>query len=134
MADERLTIGELASRTGVATSALRYWEDVGLLPPPARVSGGRRRYSPATVPLVGEILVLQDVGYSLREIKAIIDARSSVGQDWRELFKHKLTELDDQIARAQAARTAIAKAVVCPHHDIHECPSFIKAVTARLPG
>ena len=67
MADEQLTIGELASRTGVATSALRYWEQLGLLPAPVRVSG-QRRYPSSSVGLVGEILILRDIGFSLREI------------------------------------------------------------------
>jgi DNA-binding transcriptional MerR regulator len=133
MSDEQLTIGELANRTGVATSALRYWEELGLLPAPTRVSG-QRRYAPSAVGLVGEILLLRDVGYTLRELKALIASRSQAGDGWRELHKRKLTELDHRIAQAQAARTAIAHALACPHEDIFECPNFAGVVAARLAG
>lgn len=128
-----MTIGELAHRTGVATSTLRYWEEFGLLPAPARVSG-QRRYPPSAVELVGEILILRDVGFTLRDLKALVDARSSAGDGWRELHRRKLTELDQRIAQAQAARTAIAHALACPHEDIHECPNFGSVVAARLAG
>jgi DNA-binding transcriptional MerR regulator len=133
MPEEQLTIGELAQRTGVATSALRYWEECGLLPAPARVSG-RRRYPPSTVGLVGEILLLRDVGFTLREVKALIAARSQAGDGWRDLHQRKLTELDQRIARAQAARTAIAYGLACRHEDTRECPNFASVVAARLAG
>jgi DNA-binding transcriptional MerR regulator len=133
MADEQLTIGELASRTGVATSALRYWEDLGLLPAPARVSG-RRRYPPSAVTQVGVILLLQDCGFTLRDLKALIASGSLAVDSWQDLAKRKLAELDERIAQATAARTAIAHSLHCPHEDLLECPSFTAVVTARLAG
>ncbi|OLF18092.1 MerR family transcriptional regulator [Actinophytocola xanthii] len=133
MSDELLTIGELARRCGVATSALRYWEELGLLPPPDRVSG-QRRYPPSAVRLVGEILVLRDVGFTLRELKVLVTARTSAADGWRELHRRKLAELDQRIARAQAARTAIAHGLACPHEDVHDCPTFEAGIAARLAG
>ncbi|GLY87001.1 MerR family transcriptional regulator [Actinoallomurus iriomotensis] len=130
---EQLTIGELASRTGVATSALRYWEELGLLPAPARVSG-QRRYPPAAVGLVGIVLLLRDVGFTLREVKAFLAARTPAGDGWRELYQRKLTELDQRIAQAQVARTAIAHGLACPHDDILECSNFTGGVAAFLAG
>lgn len=134
--DEQLTIGELASRTGVATSALRYWEEVGLLPAPAR-SSGQRRYPPSAVELVGLVLLLRDVGFTLREIRTFAEARPPAGAGpvvRRELQRRKLAELDRRIARAQAARTAIAHALACPHEDILDCPTYASAAAARLAG
>lgn len=133
MPRERLTIGDLAARTGVATSALRYWEDVGLLRRPARVAG-QRRYPPSSVGLVGLILSLQDVGFTLREVKALIGSRSRAVDGWRDLAEHKLAELDERITKAQLARTAITHALACPHEDILTCPKFTGAITARLNG
>ncbi|MFK4042993.1 MerR family transcriptional regulator [Nonomuraea wenchangensis] len=130
---EQLTIGELASRTGVATSALRYWETLGLLPPPVRVSG-QRRYPPSAVGLVGVVLLLRDAGFTLREVKAFLAARTAAGDDWRELYQRKLAELDQRIAQAQAARTAVAHGLACPHEDIFECPNFTGGVAALLAG
>ncbi|WP_165975081.1 MerR family transcriptional regulator [Nonomuraea deserti] len=128
-----LTIGELASRTGVATSALRYWEELGLLPAPARVSG-QRRYPPSAVGQVGLVIVLRGVGFTLREVKAFITARSPAGDGWRELYRRKLTELDQRIAQAQVARTAIVHGLACPHEDISECPTFARGIAALLAG
>lgn len=130
---ERLTIGELASRTGVAASALRYWEELGLLPPPARVSG-RRRYPPSAVGLVGVVVAMRNVGFTLREVKAFVAARSPARDGRRELYRRKLAELDQRIAQAQAARTAIAHGLACPHEDIAECPTFAGGVAALLAG
>ncbi|HEU4424093.1 MAG TPA: MerR family transcriptional regulator [Pilimelia sp.] len=131
--EEQLTIGELANRTGVATSALRYWEEFGLLPTPARASG-QRRYPQSAVELVGVILLLRDVGFTLRELKALIAVHSSATDGRRELAHRKLVELDQRIAQAQAARTAIAHALACPHDDILECPNFRSMIAARLAG
>ncbi|MEV4062447.1 MerR family transcriptional regulator [Nonomuraea dietziae] len=130
---EQLTIGELARRTGVATSALRYWEELGLLPAPARVSG-QRRYPPSAVRLVGVVVLLRDCGFTLREVKAFIAARSPAGDGWRELYQRKLTELDQRIAQAQVARTVIAHGLACPHRDIFECSNFAGGVAALLAG
>jgi DNA-binding transcriptional MerR regulator len=132
--DEQLTIGELASHTGVATSALRYWEELGLLPAPARVSG-QRRYPPSAVRLVGVVLLLRDAGFTLREVEAFVASRlRAADDDWRELYQRKLTELDQRIAQAQAARTALTHGLACPHKDILECSNFAGVVAARLAG
>jgi DNA-binding transcriptional MerR regulator len=133
MSDRLLTIGELARRAGVATSALRYWEDLGLLPTAARIAG-QRRYPESAVGLVGLILLLRDVGFSLAEQKALMAARAVALDDWRRLARRKLADLDDQIAKAQAAREAIEHALRCPHEDIRQCPNFASVITARLAG
>jgi MerR family redox-sensitive transcriptional activator SoxR len=124
-----LTIGELARATGVATSALRYWEELGLLPAPERVSG-KRRYPSSAVDVVGEILILRDAGYTLREIGRIMTDRGS----WRELAERKLAELDERIAKAQAARHAIVHGLACKHRDFSDCPNFARIRDARLTG
>ena len=133
MADETLTIGELARRTGAAPSALRYYEEIGLLAPPARVSG-RRRYGPEAVGIVGAVLVLADVGFTLAEIQQLMVARGTDPSSWRELVRRKLTELDERIAEAQAARVAVEHALACPRDDIVTCPNFQEVVRLRLAG
>jgi DNA-binding transcriptional MerR regulator len=133
MSDQLLTIGELARRVGVATSTLRYYEELGLLPTPARVSG-QRRYPESAVWLVGVILLLRDVGFSLAEQKAFMASRAVALDDWQHLARRKLAELDNQIAKAQTARVAIDHALHCPHKEIFECPNFASVVAARLDG
>ena len=133
MPERVLTIGELARRAGVATSALRYWEELGLLPAPARLSG-QRRYPESAVGLVGVILLLSDVGFSLAEQKALMASRDVAPDEWRQLARRKLAELDDQIARARTAREAIDHALRCPHDDILQCNNFRGLIAARLAG
>jgi DNA-binding transcriptional MerR regulator len=133
MSDRLLTIGELARRAGVAPSALRYWEDLGLLPAPARISG-QRRYPRSALERVGIILLLGEVGFTLAEQKAFMASRAVAPADWRRLARGKLAELEDQIAKAQTARQAIEHALRCPHDDILECPTFASVIAARLTG
>ena len=127
-----LTIGELAHRAGVSTSALRYYEELGLLPAPARISG-QRRYPEAAARLVAAILLYSDAGFTLAEQKALMASRAGT-PGWRQLAQRKLAELDEQIARAQAARDAISHGLRCPHEDITQCPHFNAGITARLAG
>ncbi|MBO3748601.1 MerR family transcriptional regulator [Streptosporangiaceae bacterium NEAU-GS5] len=131
--DRFLSIGELAHRVGVATSALRYYEELGLLPAPVRVSG-QRRYQESAVELVGIILLLRDVGFSLAEQKALMGSGDLDLDEWRRLAQRKLAELDEQIAKAQTAREAIQHALRCPHDDFTLCPNFARIMAARLAG
>ena len=133
MGDRYLTIGELAKRTGVATSALRYYEELGLIAAPVRVSG-QRRYPRSAVGLVGMILLLRDVGFSLRESKAFLASRTQAVEGWRRLAQRKLANLDEQIVKAETARKAITHALHCPHDDITTCRNFANVVAARLAG
>jgi DNA-binding transcriptional MerR regulator len=125
-----LTIGELARRAGVAASALRYYEELGLLSPPARISG-QRRYPESAARLVAAIVLYSDAGFTLAEQKALLAGPPG---DRRQLMQRKLGELDEEIARAQAAREAISHALRCPHEDITQCPNFNAGITARLAG
>ena len=127
-----LTIGELARRAGVTTSALRYYEELGLLPAPTRISG-QRRYPESDARLVAAILLYSEAGFTLAEQKALLTPRDGTSA-WKELAQRKLAELDAQIARAQAAREAIRHGLRCPHEDITQCPNFNAGITARLAG
>ena len=133
MSDRLLTIGELARRAGVSTAALRYYEELGLLPPAPRISG-QRRYPESALGFVGIILLLGDVGFTLAERKTFIASSSVALDDRRRLARRKLAELDDQIVKAQTAREAIDHALSCPHDDIFECPTFAAVTAARLTG
>jgi len=133
MSEQLFTIGDVARRTGVAVSALRYYEEVGLMPLATRVSG-QRRYPASTVQLVSVILLLQEVGFSLREMKLFLGWPSDPSVDWRALARHKMADLDERITKAQAARNALEHALVCPHIDIWDCPNFSTAVEARRAG
>jgi MerR family copper efflux transcriptional regulator len=133
MSDQLLTIGELAQRTGLAPSALRYYEELSLLPPAPRVSG-KRRYPPSFVEMIGVILLLRDVGFSLAETKILMASRTESPTTWRGLVRRKVAELDDQIEKATLARVALKHALRCRQQNALECPNFSNVVAARLSG
>lgn len=133
MSDQLLTIGELARRTRLAPSALRYYEELGLLAPTRRVSG-QRRYLLSAVEMVGVILFLRDVGFSLAETKTLLASRSESPLAWRELVRRKAADLDEQIAKAGVARVALEHTLRCRQQDLLECPNFWDVVAARLAG
>ena len=103
-----------------------------LLPAPTRISG-QRRYPESAARLVAAILLYSDAGFTLAEQKALLAPRDDTPV-WKELAQRKLAELDEQIARAQAAREAIRHGLRCPHEDITQCPNFNAGITARLAG
>src|SRR5262249_43679925 len=131
----RMLIGELASRSGLASSALRYYERVGLLSPVGRTSG-RRQYAVSSVERVAVIRLCQDAGFTLREIRALLATGGRRSRAWRNLVEAKLHELDTRIAQAQHARALVSHALACPHPNLFECNNFRAALQAQVgsPG
>lgn len=130
---EFLTIGELARRTGVTTSALRYYDERGLVRPTRRVSG-HRRYAVDAVAAVGVVRYLQEVGFTLAETKRLIASRKRSPVAWRGLAIRKSEELRHRIAREEAARQAIQHSLDCPKDELLDCPNFWAAVKGSLAG
>ena len=130
--DGLLSIGELAERTGVAITALRYYDDLGLVRPQGRVSG-QRRYSQSTVGVVGVVLFLREVGFSLGEIRELVGAKGKTRR-WSELLERKLEELAQQQHRLAVARNALEHAHSCPAEDLSRCPRFWTIIDARVAG
>ena len=129
--DGLVPIGELARRTGVAPSALRYYERVGLLSPAAR-SGQRRHYTPSSAERVALIRLYQDAGFTLAEMRRLLAAGTRRRRDWSLLAERKIKELDARIADAQNAKRLIEHALNCPRGDLLTCPSFRSALEAHL--
>jgi MerR family transcriptional regulator, redox-sensitive transcriptional activator SoxR len=98
-----MTIGEVAHQGGIATSAIRYYEEIGLLPLPARVNG-RRRYDRSTVQRLRVIERAQQAGFTLGEIRELFFG-FAVGTPpaarWEVLAHRKLSELEEQLRRVQ---------------------------------
>ena len=127
---ELLTIGELAKRVGVATSALRYYEEVGLLEPAER-RAGRRHYHRSAVEVVGTILLLRDVGFTITEIGQLYSSRADRAAR-RALLRCKLEELSRKAAEIDLARQALEHGFDCPAPDIITCPNFAAHVHQRV--
>ena len=98
-----LSIGELAARSGVSVSALRYYERIGLLPPAER-ERGRRRFPAATVGRLQIVAVAKRAGFSLREVSALLAAadRDAADEGLRELAAHGLPRVEAEIAAARS--------------------------------
>jgi MerR family transcriptional regulator, redox-sensitive transcriptional activator SoxR len=121
-----LTIGEAAKRAGIATSQIRYYERVGLLPKPERVSG-QRRYGPEILGRLGFIGVAQSAGFKLREIKELmggIDASDGMAERMRSLSVRKLDEVEALLERTMAMKGWLEVAKQCGCATPDECSLF----------
>ena len=132
MSDELISIGELSRRTGVAVTALRYYDQLGLVRPKTRVAG-QRRYSEGAVRTVGVVLFLRDIGFALAEIAQLTSARMRTVR-WSAIVDRKLTDLAEQEHRLTVARTALEHARDCPAKGPTSCPRFWSIIDTRLTG
>src|SRR5688500_13037932 len=100
MADQTLTVGEAAERSGFATSALRYYERAGLIRS-ERTEGGQRRYERSVLRRLAFIRAARHVGLSLEEIRDALDtlprARTPNRADWTRISRTWRRRLDDEI-------------------------------------
>jgi len=125
-----MTIGEVAERAGVATSAVRYYERRGLLEADTRVSG-QRRYRARSLRRLVFIGLLQDAGLSLDDIAGVIGAADI--DEWKAIARARLAVLDEEIARLDHARTYLRGALGCPHdHPMTECRTMGAEIDRRL--
>ena len=121
-----LTIGTVAAMTGRSTSAIRYYEQIGLLPEPVRV-GGRRRYDPAAVRTLAVIETGQRAGLALDEIKVLLSASPgdpAAVERLREVASRKLPDVVALIERSELVRGWLELAARCECPDLDECPLF----------
>ena len=125
MAEDGILIGELARRAGLRPSAIRYYEEVRLLPAPERVAG-RRLYSPELVRRLSVIAAAQRGGLSLDEIRELLDSDDDgiVSERLQEIARRKLPEVEAQIERAQLVRSWLEAAAACRCPSLEECPLF----------
>jgi MerR family redox-sensitive transcriptional activator SoxR len=124
MRNDAMRIGEVAEQAGVTTSLIRYYERIGLLPAPERVSG-QRRYDAAVLRRLAVIDVAQRAGLSLEEIAELVHAGNEpISDQLRELAQRKLPEIDALIDRAQRVRAWLQTATDCGCQTIDECALF----------
>jgi MerR family transcriptional regulator, redox-sensitive transcriptional activator SoxR len=116
---DRLSISEVAHTTGLQSSALRYYEKVGLITSVAR-SGGRRQYDRSVLRRLAVIALLQEAGFTIAEVGQLLHA--GTGHDtWRSMAEQKLAELDAHLARITAAREVLVAAVECDCAGLDTC-------------
>lgn len=120
-----LTIGRLSTATGVKVETIRYYERAGLVAPPDRTGGNYRSYSPDAVARLGFIRKTRDLGFSLEEVRALLDLANDQDRDCGEidaLASRHLAAVDQKIADLTALRRQLATAVSqCAGGTISEC-------------
>jgi MerR family redox-sensitive transcriptional activator SoxR len=119
-----LTIGQVASRAGFATSALRYYEQQGLIAA-QRTESGQRRYPRAVLRRLAFVRAAQNVGLSLDEIRAALAtlpaARTPTRDDWARLSGSWRARLDEQIAGLEALRDGLVSCIGCGCLSLERC-------------
>lgn len=128
---ELISIGQAADRLGLNPSALRYYDERGLVSPPAR-RAGRRMYGPDELRRLAFIKIAQRLGLPLDTAAAVLDAP---GPRWRELVRRQITELDQVITQAQGAQMFLTHALNCPaSHPARECATMIATLDRLADG
>jgi MerR family redox-sensitive transcriptional activator SoxR len=129
-----LTIGEVAHRAGIRTSALRYYESIGLLPMPRRVNG-QRRYDASTVGMLAVIRLAQQAGFTMAEIQTLLHGftpETPPAARWRPLAQAKLVELDEVIARAQQMKVILMTGLNCGCLRIEDCATILARESCEM--
>ena len=124
---DSMSIGEVARRTGVRPSALRYYEGVGVLPAPER-ENGRRRYDEEVLHEVLDrmavVRVAQQAGFTISEIGTLLDGFSEdtpPSERWRVLAQAKLPEVEGLVKRALGMKVLLKKGLRCECLRLDDC-------------
>lgn len=135
--DDPLTIGEVAARSGVATSALRFYEERGLIRS-RRTPGGHRVYPRAVLRRVGVIRIAQRLGLSLEEIGEALDRlppdRAPTAAEWSRLSRSWRRRLDERIETLQSLRDDLAGCIGCGCLSLRRCALYNPQDAAAARG
>jgi MerR family transcriptional regulator, redox-sensitive transcriptional activator SoxR len=122
--EELLTIGEVAKRSGVATSALRFYEDKGLIGS-ERAGSGHRRYQRAVLRRIAFIVFAQRIGLTLDEIKEELDKlpgdHAPNRRDWSNLSAGWTSRIDERIAELERLRAGLTECIGCGCLSLDRC-------------
>jgi MerR family redox-sensitive transcriptional activator SoxR len=123
----RLTVGEVAKRAGVATSALRFYETNGLIAS-ERTDAGHRRYHPDVLRRVGFVRVAQRIGLTLGEIRTVLaslpDERTPTRKDWARLAHSWQPMLDERIALLESMKDKLDGCIGCGCLSLDSCELY----------
>lgn len=124
---DMLSIGEVARRCGVATSALRFYESRGLIES-VRTDGNQRRFPRSTIRVVSVIRAAQAVGLTLEEIRGALDAlpdrRVPTKADWERMSAAWRDQLDARITELRALRADLSSCIGCGCLSLKSCALY----------
>ena len=127
-----MDISEVARRSGIAASALRFYEEKRLIASVGR-QGARRRFSPEVLDQLALISLGQAAGFSLDEIRAMFSPQGEPNID-RQKLSAKADELDRKVRRLKAMSDGLRHAAACPAPSHAECPTFKRLLKAAVSG
>lgn len=125
MGADLMDIGEVSRRTGLAPSALRYYEAEGLIGSRARC-GLRRQYDAEALERLAVIRLFRQAGFRLAEIKQLLTTGGDTS--WKVLGRAKHEEIERQIAHLTVVRDQLEHALQCPSPNLFQCPNFRRSV------
>ena len=130
MAEDRfITIGQLAARTGVAVSAIRFYEEKGLLQS-LRTSGNQRRFLRSDIRRVSFILIAQKLGLALAEIETQLaklpQGRAPTLSDWQQISRRMRFEIDQRINLLTRTRNQLDQCIGCGCLSLQKCQLYNK--------
>jgi MerR family redox-sensitive transcriptional activator SoxR len=121
-----LSISEVSATTGLRPSALRYYEEAGLLRPVARVSG-RRHYDDTVLERLTVIACAREAGFTIAEMRELLAGEDDPPAAWRALAERKLAEVDAVIRKAQATRRLLEESLRCNCVSLKDCTAVVTA-------
>lgn len=134
---EFLSIGEVADRTGVSVSALRFYEAEGMVTP-SRSPGGQRRFARDVLRRVAFIRVAQRVGLTLDEIRGALatlpEQRTPTAADWSRLSRAWKSRLEERIRLLESVRDDLSSCIGCGCLSLHACRLYNPDDRARVLG
>ena len=132
-----LSIGEIAARTGLAVSAIRYYEDEGLVAP-WRNAGGQRRFQRADIRRLSFVMVAQQFGFPLARIRTELDRlprhRAPTKADWTRISAVFRDELNTRIARLERLRDTLDSCIGCGCLSLEACALYNPGDRAAARG
>ncbi|MEG3179802.1 redox-sensitive transcriptional activator SoxR [Sphingomonas sp. LT1P40] len=135
--NELLTIGELAARTGLSVSAIRFYESRGLVEP-IRTSGNQRRFLRSDIRRLSFALIAQRMGLTVQEIAAQLAqlplGRTPTLQDWERISRHFRAEIDRRIAILERTRDKLDGCIGCGCLSLKKCGLYNPGDQAGTEG
>jgi MerR family redox-sensitive transcriptional activator SoxR len=132
-----LTVGEVADRSGIATSALRYYEREGLIEA-TRTAGNQRRYERHVLRRLAFIRAARNVGLTLDEVRDALDAlpdgRTPTRADWERLSRGWRHRLDEQISALEKLRDGLDSCIGCGCLSLRRCAIYNPGDRAAVQG
>lgn len=123
-ANQVMTIGDLADRTGLAVSAIRFYETKGLVTP-ARNAGGQRRYLRSDIRRLSFVQIAQQLGFSIEDIRAALaslpQGRTPTQKDWERISRNFHDKLEERIARMMRLRDYLTGCIGCGCLSMKKC-------------